>query len=613
MKKKSISVPRIEKAWRYIVKHHKRRIISAVNKAARGGELNDAFGRDVTKNVFAEKDIEFRQMDFWSLRDREVLIDLTLALWTGRYMTEVYGEMYITIGDDMEISFGEFASTEVRPERGLQRLSPYLVPYLGVQALEAEAEGLLKRNNCPDMKEGAYARACALAKNMGLTIRECVLKGRKRARSMLFYTEGTLDILDEQTQEYCQAVIPAGTIIINTSGGKNCNCAKAIFHECIHYSLHSTFCHMQRLYNTREIMRLENRFENVTFDEVQGEPLRWIEWQANCGAGALMMPQEFMSREVKKRIAAIQDLSHRGRVLDEVIRGIAMDYDIPVYCVKARLRSLGWRHAEGAANYVDGAYIEPFDFDSSKLEFDETLVIDTVGMSRLYNEDADFRKYIDSGYFIFLDGHIVLKDDRYIDKSNGRRLTRYANRHMDECCLRFRREYEHNDDSEYVAGVLNSVSGYNAHYFAMVAGKGGGFVESSKALLSVIENMPQDFGSALKYLMKQCGMTEEELALAAGLSVPTISRRKNARNAAYSAEQVVELCLAMHLPPIVSEIMLRLAGISLNETKKPQSYYKMILQSMYMDSMEEIQMTLKSLGCKQFKNDYEIKDDTPVM
>ena len=66
---------------------------------------------------------------------------------------------------------------------------------------------------------------------------------------------------------------------------------------------------------------------------------------------------------------------------------------------------MGHIEAKGALNYVDGTYIEPFAFERSRGNGNYTFVLSHRELFDEYCSNPDFRKRLDSGRYVFADGH----------------------------------------------------------------------------------------------------------------------------------------------------------------------------------------------------------------
>lgn len=105
--------------------------------------------------------------------------------------------------------------------------------------------------------------------------------------------------------------------------------------------------------------------------------------------------------------------------------------------------------------YNIAGYVEDYDVDYSFPE-DHTYTLTLRHVSEIMEISEEFEELVNTGRFIYLDGHVVLNSDKYVERFNGHamKLTEYARRHMSECCLDFKRDYE-NPDYEYTFGELH--------------------------------------------------------------------------------------------------------------------------------------------------------------
>lgn len=228
-----------------------------------------------------------------------------------------------------------------------------------------------------------------------------------------------------------------------------------------------------------------------------------------------------MRPEIKAALEETSDPSwHLGQKMKFVARKIARENNLPKYRVRARLIQLGYVMAKGALNYVDDRYIDPFAFSVEKGTGDYTFVIDKKTAFAEYTDNPVFRAYLDSGAFIYVDGHLCLNDPKYVVfNSAGARLTKWANAHVDECCMRFISVYEQCGVAEYRFGTLNSDEEYNRHYLML----GDNDKERAKPvsfseMSDIVSSLPNTFHETLIALMKMKRMTIEQLAEAASMS-----------------------------------------------------------------------------------------------
>ena len=119
----------------------------------------------------------------------------------------------------------------------------------------------------------------------------------------------------------------------------------------------------------------------------------------------------------------------------------------------------------------------------------------------------------------------------------------------------------------------------------------------------LMASMPGGFPEALVYLMEnrdEGAVTVEKLAALAQVSARTIYRYRDSRNSSYNADTVVALCIALHLPPWLSRLMLDKAGFAV-KSYGPRGYYGEILDCCFMDTIPEVQEYLRSAGYPELR------------
>ena len=610
-KNKTVTVPRVQSMQDYILKHHKRLIIGEINRQIAGGTLKEITEECGGAVILRAGDCHFGDMSFWRHDTYTLLVDVVISAYVTRnnatQVYDLYCELWVDMHAGMVFTCGECGYLQDKPERNMWMLSSFLVPILCKDEVEQGAETLLLRY-CPraleDMKEhDAYL----LAARMGLQVERYPLYKKKGTLSMLFFCDGEITA-EKVDDDGCYlgisytVSIPAGTIVINTDAVHKDCCQLEIYHECIHYDWHYMFFRLQDMHNS-DVNLLKTKRIVVQNERVPANPLKWMEWQARRGSFCLMMPLSMMEPLVAKEWARRAKKNHHaGQKFDSIARTIAAEYDLPKFRVRARLLQMGHIAAKGALNYVDDRYIEPFAFSTGNGEGNNTFVIARKDMLAIYRENEGFRQQIQSGQYIYVDGHICINDSRFVcTTEKGLRLTAWANAHVDQCCLRFNSIYEPCGVADYRFGAMNSDEAYNQHYMAFAQEKGQ---QSSKEQLAemtkLISELPLSFQDALSYLMKRAHMTIEGLEERAGISSRTLSRMRTQERREYSLDQVIAICVALQLPPWLSREMIAKAGFLLRPIKQHQAY-QLVLDCMFMDAVEDVQRFLLEAGCEKLR------------
>ena len=80
---------------------------------------------------------------------------------------------------------------------------------------------------------------------------------------------------------------------------------------------------------------------------------------------------------------------------------------------------------------MSGRYIEPFTFSRESCPSTaHTFVISPEESFKLYEENEEYRTRLDTGDYVYVEGHLCLNDPAYIvPTSPGPRMTDWANRH----------------------------------------------------------------------------------------------------------------------------------------------------------------------------------------
>ena len=142
---------------------------------------------------------------------------------------------------------------------------------------------------------------------------------------------------------------------------------------------------------------------------------------------------------------------------------------------------------------------------------------------------------------------------------------------------------------------------YNLEDESFIAGSGIGANELAKktrAISSIMQELPLSFSDTLIAHMKRKGITSERLAEACHVSSNSISRLRREAYPNTSLSNVVSLCVGLNLHPLMAKDLIQKAGYSFNGSLEHVAY-QMILFSMTNSSLEECNDYLKSVGVKQ--------------
>ena len=176
----------------------------------------------------------------------------------------------------------------------------------------------------------------------------------------------------------------------------------------------------------------------------------------------------------------------------------------------------------------------------------------------------------------------------------GARLSGWANAHIDRVSLRFSKTYTGDHRYVYTFGQMNSKEAVeNAFKFLDLSGKMT-IKDMQRAADRLVDEMPLSFHGALAYIMKgRC--TVDELVGRIPISRSTLLRLRTEERKQYNLDQVVAICVGLHLPPWLSDILLDRAHLTVKRYG-PLAYYGIILDCFYMDTIQDVQDFVKNSG-----------------
>ena len=618
-------MPVVDDIDRCIRERYYTRILQVMNDKLVEGELSLLLGKAVVSERITAREMEIGGISCWRLNRTDFLadIDVTVGLTVEEKGRDVSGRYGFCLGlwfcteDGFEFEVQELHLQKDRPERSFWKLDRHLVPILRDDEIEAGAERIWE-NLLPDVKEIKERTARALAERLGLEVCEMNLHCQNHTRSILFFRDGNVFVQEEKITGETEFPLPvsrpvaAKTIVINKAARSECRDLD-ILHECIHYEWHLLFYRLQKLMSTSA---QEVRYTPVrnTIGRPNADPLRFMEHQARGGSIALLLPQNQIRPKAWRLFQKASTspsvngyLNHPGFRWDRVIRRLADEYGVPRTTLRRRLVQLGHPAAKGAVNFIDGRYITPFAFtEEHSPEGQATLVIGRKALADLYHRSGEFRQLMSRGDFVYADGHVCLVDPQFLKSTKeGARLTPWANAHADACCLRFEKVWlKENEESVWLFGTLNSNEDYVREYDRFLDRRLSLTARERLARRNrLMASMPCAFPDALVYLMEnrdESRISVEELAAQAQVSARTVQRYRNNENTRYDPDIVVAICIALHLPPWLSRLMLDKAGFSV-KSYGPRGHYGEILDCCFMDTIPEVQEYLKNAGYPELR------------
>lgn len=323
------------------------------------------------------------------------------------------------------------------------KYSGELVPIIARDAFENEATKFLEKYYPLALQEPVDVPIRKIADDMGLSIIEdSLLSSELDIFGLVVFEDGNIK---DKNKNIVIRNAKRGTVLIDprvyyerTLGTVNFTIA----HECFHWYRHQPYHALMKMLGANDELGkiIQCSIGSNAKDSEKWKAVDWMEWQANGVAPHILMP----TNTAKIKISELVEKYHihfdgtDGYQIEEMISELADFYGLSKQAVKMRIREMGFAKVDGAFTYVNGQYVTPFSFDASALTDNQSFTISSADLFKAYCLNKDFRKAIDTGKFVYVEGHVCLDDEKYIIHSEGRvKLTQYALSHMDECCLAF--------------------------------------------------------------------------------------------------------------------------------------------------------------------------------
>ena len=419
-----------------------------------------------------------------------------------------------------------------------------------------------------------------------------------------FFGFGTADLVNAETGEVTEdAEINPGAIIINfdiieTEGTRN----TTITHEGTHSYLDYWYFMLQKTHGHQYCSYMCKRFNEKPEGNGKWTPVEIMEVQANKFPGFLMI-QDGPGR----KHAAELLVSYGGERSIENMRRLVADmaeyYETTKTVARTRLLDFGYTEVKGLLQSANGGLVPSY---KSALPDDETYTIDEIDGIREYARNPEFRKILDTGLYVYVEGHYCLNTQEFIcrDQFGIRHLTPYARVNMDKCCLAFKKVYL-NTIIRVFNGILRKNQGRGNQDFKYVKKDGTSAVtEEGKKLMDMIRKQKADqalveksYNQMTVELMDARKVTIVPLAEATGLSRDTIKNMRNDPVRLFPIQEIVAVAIALHLPPEVSREYIRQAPTNFLDTDE-MFCYRYALNHWYERSVADVNRALVEMGVR---------------
>lgn len=490
------------------------------------------------------------------------------------------------------------------------KYSGELVPIISRDAFENEATKFLEKYYPLALQEPVAVPIRKIADDMGLSIIEDSLLSSELDIFGLVVFEG--GNIKDKNKNIIIRNAKRGTVLIDprvyyerTLGTVNFTIA----HECFHWYRHQPYHALMKMLGANDELGkiIQCSIGSNAKDSEKWKAVDWMEWQANGVAPRILMP----TNTAKIKISELVEKYHihfdgtDGYLIEEMISELADFYGLSKQAVKMRIREMGYAKIDGAFTYVNGQYVTPFSFDASALSDNQSFTISSADLFKAYCLNKDFRKAIDTGRFVYIEGHVCLDNEKYIVRSDEQiKLTQYALSHIDECCFVFDKGYSYESKYQgqkyYTQMMYKTPEQPNAQEYSFELNA------HNKILLSQIQGAsksanamrlyPGAFSETLVQLMKERKLSNKKLADASLVGERTIQRLRNDEEYPTTVQTVLGLCYGLKLSVPEAEMLVGKTDFNIKPTN-PQNYaYRCALSACAENSIYEINEMLEACG-----------------
>ena len=494
-------------------------------------------------------------------------------------------------------------------------LDKYLLPYLNGPDYEILAEHILEREQKICLTNDAPFSPFDWIRSMGLELKYGVFPDNNTLGEY-FFDHGETDLVNKETGEIYNMKVKPLTIILNERLSENKGILNSTAtHEAVHHYLGIYFFLLQKTHGQGYCSYLCKRYSQQESHEGL-TPIGIMELQANKLPGYLMIRKEKAKERAVRLILSYgygRSLGSINRLVDD----ISAYYRTTKVVAKTRLSDMGFTEVNGLTQCANGSLVPPY---VSTLKKGETYTIYEKDAIREYVENDDFGRILNSGKFIYAEGHFCLNNNKYVFKTSVGKyvLTSYARNHMKECCLVFKVSYQTAHYS--YNGFLKKSRSLSSKSLKYVGFNGESVItEEGLRLRKMIEKemvesslMRSSFNQTTVNLMKANNMTISKLAEETGLSVETIKNLRSNNKMVFSIETIVAVCIAMHLPYSISKEYIEMSPCKFWDNLEMR-FYEYALINWHELPLAEVNRKLVDSGIRPLTNMVEGYDENGKM
>lgn len=507
--------------------------------------------------------------------------------------------------DDFEILSAEVYQ---RKHKKKDRLTTDFVPVIPKERLDEYASAFLQEFYPEALKKPMPIDPEEIVERMGLSLLVHPISADKSVFGTIYFYGADASLYDEGTERPESLSIKGGTIIVDPNvyfmrnmGSVN----NTIIHECVHWKYHRKAVAFERL-SQNSIKKLEC----TVVGGIRG--LKWnktdtMEWQANRLAPRIQMPFHMFRQKAEALIHYYQKKTGATEVIDvlePVIDDIAEFFEVSRVSAKIRMVDVGYEEARGVYIWCDDHYVAPHSWRKGYLEPNQTFTVNQETASWESLTNCYFLKNPLNSAYTYAESHFVLDAPEYVQEQDGKLvLTDRARHHMDECCLVFDIRLFGGTTNYHTECFLNrkSDAGVSLEYkFSKGIQNEDKKIQMQRLLEDcereneLYNRLPRQYTDMMRYVKKEYGMTNKQIAKETGISEKTIGNVCNGISGSFRTLSCIFFSLQVH-PKLIGAI-LREAPYKCDNTKGEDRMILFALQRFSRRSYEYIHDFLHDVG-----------------
>lgn len=204
------------------------------------------------------------------------------------------------------------------------------------------------------------------------------------------------------------------------------------------------------------------------------------------------------------------------------------------------------------------------------------------------SNSQEFHAALQNGRYAYVEGHYCLDSETYIRKScyGGRRLTKNARSHIDECCISFSASGRY-AKAEYSGGFAarktevtdkyQSRHSFDAEPESKERALQNERIKTDAAIWEKLRrDLPHNFGSAIQLILDEKGISQNELAMRLGVSRASVRKWCTERVTLW---HVVALCIAMDVRADIGEELVNVAGLFFRRNSEDELLHALLFET----------------------------------